>query len=842
MKKNIIKIATCIGIFILTIFITSQIINEGKTDLTSEMKEATLPVVSLVTLEGLANEMPGYTMDMQTEFIRDSITQMSSTRKLSFQIDTRGTEISTIAYELRNIAGDRLIENDTLDDFEIIGNMIPFEVALKDLIDEGEEYSFQIKIQLLDGRMVNYYTRIVETDDYFMNEKIAFVKEFSKKTFDKEDATDLMKYLESNYEGDNSSFNYVNIHSSFDQVTWGELDVEQIGETKVQVLELQEETASLQLTYALKETIVGSEEAYYFVTENYRVRYTTDRIYLLDFERIMEQQFNLSEDSFANNKCLLRITSENVDLVESDAGEIATFVNNHQLYSIMPNENKVAKVFSYYDTVEDDARNTNKRHEIKVLNCDEAGNMYFMVYGYQNRGIYEGKVGIQVFYYNSGSKTVEEKVFIPYNKSPELVIYEVNQLTYINKNSELYLLMDNVLVAVNVVNGTITEMTGILLEGSFTVSNSNETVAWSVGDSLYNSSALTMINLNTKNLYSIEASPGTSLLPLGFMGEDLIYGEAYNADIIENSAKNIIFPMYKINIKSKRGDILMSYESEGYYVVACEIIENQINLERVTWNENNGTYEEASDDQIVNNSSLETGENIIEEVVSETHKKQIQIVINEKIDENQLLFLTPKEVLYEGSRKIEKNENEEMKESFFVYAQGEVVYISKVAGKAIRYATEHSGTVVNGYGGYIWYAGNRLTRNQIMAIKEKGSTEEKNSLTVCLDTILENEGIVRNTEFDLQAGKTVFQILREQLPSKQILDLSGCELEDLLYYVNKDIPILVMLDNENAVLVIGFNDYQVVVFDPDRGELYKIGKTAASLWFEENGSVFISYI
>lgn len=842
MKKNIIKIVTCIGIFLLTIFITSQIINEGKTDLTSEMKEATLPIVSVVTLEGLANEMTGYTMDMQTEYIRDSITQMSSMRKLSFQIDTRGTSVSSISYELRNLTGDRLIENNTLDQYEENGDIIPFDVVLKDLIDEEEEYCFQIKIKLQDGRNVNYYTRIVETDDYFMNEKIAFVKDFSDKTFDKQKAADLTKYLESNYEGDNSTFNYVNIHSSFDQVTWGDLNVEKIGETKVHVLELQEETASLKVSYAVKETIDGSEDAYYFVTENYRVRYTTDRVYLLDFNRTMEQQFNLNEDSFANNKCLLGITSENIDLVESDAGEIATFVNNHQLYSIMPNENKVAKVFSYYDTVEDDSRNTNRRHEIKVLNCDEAGNMYFMVYGYHNRGIYEGKVGIQVYYYNSASNTVEEKVFIPYNKSPELLIYEVDQLTYINKNSELFLLMDNVLVAVDVVNGTITEMTGILLEGSFTVSNSNETVAWSVGDSLYNSSTLTMINLNTKESYAIEASRGTSLLPLGFMGEDLIYGEAYNADIIENSAKNIIFPMYKINIKGKRGDILMSYEEEGYYVVACEIIENQINLERVTWNEKSGTYEEASDDQIVNNTSLETGENVIEEVVSETHKKQIQIVINEKIDEKQLLFLTPKEVLYEGNRKIEKNENEEMKESYFVYVQGEVAYISTVAGKAVRYATEHAGTVLNGYGEYIWYAGNRVTRNQIMAIKEKETTEDKDSLSVCLDTILENEGIVRDTEFDLQAGKTVFQILREQLQTKQILDLSGCELDDLLYYVNKDIPILVMLDNGDAVLVTGFNDYQVVVFDPMEGELYKIGKTAASSWFEENGSVFISYI
>lgn len=841
MKNNLIKIVACIAIFILTIVITSQIINEGKADLTTEMRVATLPVVSISTSEGLINEMFGYTMDMEIEFVRDSITQIDSTRHLMFQVDTKDSDIESISYELRTLTGERLIEMDTIEGYDLSESILPFNVYLKDLIEENQEYSFQVIIKLQDGRTANYYTRIVETDDYYMDEKVAFVKDFSTKIFDKEAAEELTKYLESSYLGDNSTFNYVNIHSSFDQVTWGDLQVEKIGETKIHVIELQEETASLEVSYAVKDS-TGREDTYYFVTENFRVRYTTDRVYLLDYERRMEQQFNLNEDSFANNKCLLGITSSDIDLVESDAGEIVTFVNNHQLYSIMPNENKVAKVFAYYDTVEDDSRNTNQRHEIKVLSCDEAGNMYFMVYGYHNRGIYEGKVGIQVFYYSSASNTVEEKVFLPYEKSPEMLIYEVDRLTYLNKNIELYLLMDNILVAVDVLDGTITEMTGTLLEGSFTVSNSNETVAWSVGESLYNSDTLTMINLNTKGLYSIEASAGTSLLPLGFMGEDLIYGEAYNSDVVENSAKNIIFPMHQINIKGERGDILMSYEAEGYYVLDLEIIDNQINLERVTWNERTETYEEASDDQIVNNTSIAIGENTVEEVVSETYKKQVQLVINEKIDEGQLLFLTPKEVLYEGNRKIEQDENEEHQDSYYVYVQGDVAYISNVAGKAVRYATEHAGTVLNGQGEYAWYAGNRFARNQIMAIKEKEIAEEQNALITCLNTILENEGIIYNTEYDVKAGKAVFDILGEQLSEREILDLSGCELDDLLFYVNKDIPVLVMLGNGEAVLVTGFNDYQVVIFDPIKGELYKTGKTAASSWFEENGSIFISYI
>ena len=86
-------------------------------------------------------------------------------------------------------------------------------------------------------------------------------------------------------------------------------------------------------------------------------------------------------------------------------------------------------------------------------------------------------------------------------------------------------------------------------------------------------------------------------------------------------------------------------------------------------------------------------------------------------------------------------------------------------------------------------------RNQIMAIKEESVTDQKNSLTVCLDNILRHAGITRNTEYDLAQGKTAIQILEENMTGVQVLDLSGCSLDAVLYYVNQDIPVLAILDD-----------------------------------------------
>ena len=57
-----------------------------------------------------------------------------------------------------------------------------------------------------------------------------------------------------------------------------------------------------------------------------------------------------------------------------------------------------------------------------------------------------------------------------------------------------------------------------------------------------------------------------------------------------------------------------------------------------------------------------------------------------------------------------------------------------------------------------------------------------------------------------------------------------------------DIPVLVMLDDGEALLLIGFNESNTVVMDPQTGTIYKMGMTESKEYFEENGNQFITYI
>ena len=93
----------------------------------------------------------------------------------------------------------------------------------------------------------------------------------------------------------------------------------------------------------------------------------------------------------------------------------------------------------------------------------------------------------------------------------------------------------------------------------------------------------------------------------------------------------------------------------------------------------------------------------------------------------------------------------------------------------------------------------------------------------------------------LDNGKTVKQILEENLTDVTALDLTGVSLDAILYYINQDIPVLVSLENNHAMLVIGFNELNVVVMNPETGTVYKIGMNDATNLFRQNGNAFVTY-
>ncbi|MCM1175548.1 MAG: hypothetical protein NC341_10915 [Blautia sp.] len=841
MKKTIIKSVYLIIIFFAALFSVSAVMNQGNTDMTMEMGEASFPVVTMRIGEYPVNRLHGYAGDMDTSYLRDTLLPIGSRRNVAFTIDTYGNKMEALSFEVRSIDGERLVESTEIEKYQETEEQIRCEITLKDLISEKKEYMLVLFLKPEGKDTIRYYTRIVQSEEMYIQEKLAYVLDFHERTFNREAAAELTKYLESNAEGDNSTLNKVTIHSSFNQVTWADLKVEKVTEPVVDIKELEERTGSFQLEYMVS-TRSGREKTCYHVKEYYRIRYTPDRMYLLDFDREMTQIFDESANVYANDKIMLGIVDKDVKMQESDGGNVFAFISSNKLYSYNVADQKLARLFSFYSDDVTDPRGSYTRHQIKIMNVDEAGNVVFLIYGYMNRGRHEGEVGVSVYFYNSMTNTVEEQIYIPYDRSYELLKSDVEKLSYINKSGICYLMLEGNVYAVDLQTREYEIVVSGLTEENYKVSKSNKMLVWQEGGAQYSSTVLRLLNLGTGKETEIAAGSGEYISLLGFMEEDLIYGLARQEDIISDHTGNTTFPMYCLRIQGDSGKLLKTYRERGIYVVDSAIADNQITLSRVVWEEEKGEYVPTSDDQIMSTEKVSSGSNGISSVTIEIYETIQEIVVKEPIDTKALKILTPKEVLFEGKRELTVEKGEAAGERYYVYGKDGIEGIFSDPGKAVIYAYENVGVIVDDEGDYIWKRTARSTRNQIMAIEGEQVTEQNTSLSVCLNTILKYEGVSRRTEYLLEQGNTIPSILEAGLGDVQVLDLSGCSLDAVLYYVNMDIPVLATLQDGNAVLIVGFNELNIVVMDPLTGTVYKKGMNDSTQWLLENGNHFITYV
>lgn len=839
MKKTIIRIAVCVVVFLASALIIGSIMNQGHNNMTMEMAPATLPMITMESGGVACNELHGNTVEMDVAYQKDCITLLGEGRQANFIVDTFGREITGISTEVRSIDGSRLIENSEVTGWKANGKSFSVSLTLKDLIDTNTQYSLTLILELEGEQKVYYYTTILWDEDVHISEILEFATDFHGKLYDKEVAKELTKYLEPNSKlTDNGTFHKVNIHSSFQQITWGSLEPVQEDAASIRLTQISGNVASLLMDFVVS-TGEGKNKIYYNVEEYYRVRYTSERMYLLDYERTMTQIPDTTR-MYANDKILLGITDENVDMMESADGNTVVFSDMGQLLSYNAATNGLTVIFSFYDKDNADRRTLYDNHGIKILDVDEGGNVKFAVYGYMNRGRHEGETGIQIISYDNSLNTIEEEVYIPYSKSYAVLKDEMEQLLYRNRQQHVYFFLENGVYDVDLENRSAEQLVSIRQDDSLQVSENHEIIVWQEGDDINHSNQLNVRNLNTGEQTVIRTEDGEAIRPLGFMGEDIIYGVARESDIRTENSGQIFYPMYKVCISNSSGNNLKEYGQDGIYIVDCAIEGNQITLSRIQRSEN-GSYQEILNDQIMNNVEEEPGQNKVVTADIDIYERYVQIQTKTTIDTKTIKVLNPKEVVFEGGRELTLDAVSEVSR-YYVYNAYGVQGIYSAPGKAVKEAYDSSGVVTNDRGITVWLKGNRVSRNQIMAIKEESVTDQKNSLTVCLDNILRHAGITRNTEYDLAQGKTAIQILEENMTGVQVLDLSGCSLDAVLYYVNQDIPVLAILEDGEAVLVTGFNEFNVVIMEPSTGKLYKKGMNDATTWFAENGNHFISYM
>lgn len=820
--------------FIIAASIISAVINKGNTDMTVEMSPASLPVVSMRVDDAKVNILHGYTMEaMKANYLRDTLTPLPDDRRLYIDIALMGSKLSGIYYEVRSLDTERLVEKTDVYDYVNEGDNVAASLGIKDLIEKNKEYILMVAVRLSDNREVHYYTRILQNEGLHDHEMLDFVQDFHDRLFDKSEAKSLVTYLESNAEGDNSSYQHVNIHSSFAQVTWGDLEIEEQSNQNIQIIEMDESMGSMKYEFNVS-VKNGDKSENYFVTEFYRMRYTQDRMYLLDYDRQMEQIFDPENDVFVNDKILLGVTGDNVCLNETADGSTIVFKQQDALYEYKNGEGILSRIFSFYDNDNFDIRTLYDRHEIKLLDMDETGNVYFMVYGYMNRGRHEGNVGISVYYYDHSKNSVEEKIYIPYDKSVGMLNKNMDKLSYINRNQKVYLFIDGNIYSVNLSSSEGKVVAADLATENVVASENNRMVAYTLDNVIH------LLDLNTGAEKIIRAESGQILTALGFLGEDLVYGIANQENMIRDLSGMVIRPMHTVRIENKNGNVLKEYAEENIFVTEATVGNGVIHMKRIRYDASAGKYYSAANDQIMDNQVAEETKNSLISVTTEDRETIKEIALINNVTKS-IHVQVPKEVLIEGGRSFVPEEHEQ-KDYYYVYAKGGLVGLYSKVYEAVNIASENNGVVVNAVQNYIWQKGNRKVRNELNGINimnQEDSTD--NSLARCLDAMLIYAGTPSETARLLENGSTALSILQNNIDG-EVLYLSGCQLSDVLYYVSNGMPVLAKVDGGRSVLIIGYDEKNTIILDPLSDKKYKKGMNDSREWFSESDNEFITYV
>lgn len=840
MHKGVVKAAVLSIIFILSMLFFGKLTNHTNEDLTMEMEEATLPVISLYENGTEINQLHGYSTEMNAAYMRDTITPIDKSRLLPITIQTYQMAVDAISYEIRSLDAKRLIANAEVDSYEKRKGKITAELEIQNLLEAGEEYLLIIRLESGD-QSVYYYTRILEPVDCYVDECMEFVLDFHEKTFRDETTGTLATYMEKTT-GDNTTLQFVSLNSSLKQIGWGDFQGERLTALVPSIKEITSTYNVIVLDYVVTSIGENGESEYYNVEEYYRVRYTSNRIYLLNFERTMNQIFRGENHSIYDNAIQLGIRSSDIEYKNNEAGNSIAFVQEGELWCYNTVENTLTKVFGFRGYEGIDNRENYGEHDIKIAAVDEAGSVDFIVYGYMNRGIHEGQVGIAVYHYDSLSNTNEELAFIPSDKSYEVMKSELGQLMYVNESGELFLMLDGTVYGINLNTLETEELVKGLSDECFAASKSNRYFAWVEAGQATSSDVIHVLNLSDHKTTDIPAETGKYVKPLGFMEEDFVYGIAESKDVFTDAAGNTTFPMSQIKIidvSSGKFEELKNYEKPGYFVSGIEIEDYTMYLNRIQYN---GTaYVEADQDMIMNREG-DSGKLVsLESVYSDVKETQLQLALTGEVSEKTPKLLTPKETILEEERVVALTD-ENHTERYYVYVKGDVILTTDNVTEAVVKANEKMGVVIGDDLRYVWKRSRKASVAPFSDITVGAEDQNADSIVQCMNAMLEKEGININVGALIAEGETPKDILKNTMKDVKVLDLSGCSVDEILYYVSCQSPVFAMTGAKSAVLVIGYDSNNISVFDPELGTVYRHSIAEADEMFANAGNVFFTYL
>ena len=811
MKKILCRLGILLIVFVLGVAGSALLLNSETTDDRSDMNDSVLPEVMVEFDGSYANRMYGYSQIMQADFIRDSVTPLDTSKKLVLAVNPYDTKVKSLSYEIRTSDGSKVLENRKVKSLEKRDRYLETTIEITSDLLMNQEYSLQITLDTDKGNAY-YYTRVVSRANVNADQYVKFASSFYEKCMDKASAEDLTSYLEPDSSSTTTNFTDVDINSTFAEISWGSLSPKIYRSGIPVIKDINETTASVSLEYQIAAQDTDGNQEIYDVTEFYRMRYTETRIMLLDFKRSATQIFQESSIHISDQGLLLGVRDKNVEYMTNENAGIVAFVQEGDLWSYSPDDGKFSRIFSFRKENDGDYRDSRYKHDIKIIRVEDNGDVDFVLYGYMNRGTREGYCGVCVYHYSNDQNVVEEKVFIPSTKSSEFLEKDLGNLSYVSTDNLLFLLFAQKLYKIDIQAGTSEVLEAGILSDEFAVSDTNAHAAWVIQEG-ESAGDIKEIDFETLETRLLAPSDGQTLELSGFMNEDLVYGIVVDGDRVTDENGHETTGIHTVRIEGFDGTLKKEYHQDGLYITDVTIGSTMMEFE-LSKKTKKG-YKAVNKDNILNNVKASANTVSVELVSNSRTGTQMRLALSEAPEiQDPLVVYAKIKNINDSSVELDKQTLDE--NLYYVYAKGGLDSTYTDPALAIQRADEQTGVVLNSAQQYVWERGNKKTKLILNLDDIPEAVKQKFTDTSTLQESLGTEG--------------------------KVMDLSGCTLDSVLYEISAQRPVIAKTGSDTYVVIIGYDEYNTYLYDPQKDESYPYGMNDSTELFEKAGNIFISYI
>lgn len=817
-KETLLKVFVLIFVFIGTISLYFFLHHQSPYEDVETLDIATLPIITATFESSELNALHGYVNEMEAGYMLDVVTPLESDRILPISIYRYSNTIVDISYEVRSLDTTRLIEDSSIESWEVNGDIANASIPISKIPEADEEYLLIIKLKTEKHGTIYYYSRIIEQTSSEVTKQLEFVNSFSNSTLDDEAFEAYIGNLEISPSRDNSNLADVDLTSSYNNLTWGNLKVSRVSEPAVSITEICGDTSCFKLKYKVRALNEFDTYQYYDVTEFFRLKQGVNTTYLYVYDRTLEQIFDTTTQNISSTRINLGLDSDLfVKYKTNSSGSFVSFVKNGNLWTMDMKKNQILSLFSFDNMNEDYSRVRNDQYDIEIISTDDSGNTLFLVYGYMETGAHEGTVGVSLYHYTYETNTATELVFVPSTKPFYVLKDSVGKFAYLTKDNLLYFMIGNSIYTVTMDSNEYVQLVSNLQNGNYIINSENNIIAWHENTSINSADSIRIIDVDKKQDYTVTANEGEYIKAIGFIENDLVYGTAKISDIYTDSSGNTVFPMYRIDILIHNNDSNTSevetYAKDNVYITDTAIDNNTLSLSRVTKNAD-GSFSPISSDKFVNRSIGKT--TLIEISTIQTDLKKTELVLNfayTVTSSNDLKSVSTESFKFTSENKLNLSSADYLGSSYYVYAYGTVFDSHSDIKSAIECADKNYGMVVSNTGNIVWA---KITKPNLAKLSDTATLVSKGYTNAS-------------------------QILNDA--SYNIYNLTGTAFANVLYYGYKDIAVITYTNELGYVIVSAYSSYlgmvDTIAFTSlTTGEITKMPYDAATAAIGNSGNIF----